>query len=60
MQEMWPQYIVWYSVTVILASWAPLCKLGQVDGTLASLEVTHWVLEDTILGKAYVCKSEDR
>lgn len=54
MQEMWPKYIVWYSVTVILASWAPLCKLGQVDGTLASLEVTCWVLEDSMLGKAYV------
>ena len=54
MQEMWPKYIVWYSVTVILAFWAPLCKLGQVDGTLASLEVTCWVLEDSMLRKAYV------
>lgn len=39
---------------VALASWVPLCKLGQVDGTLASLEEARWVPEDTMLGKEYV------
>lgn len=43
-----------YAGDVAFASWGPLCKLGQVDGTLASLEETRWVPEDTTLGKEYV------